>query len=53
MKVEGRDAASAVEPIPALQSPCRDPGLPGEDREGDLVFDRQPKNTPPLGRVHE
>lgn len=45
--------ASAVELVPALQGPCSDPGLPGEDRERDLVFDMQPKNTPPLGRVHK
>ena len=51
MRLKSRDAAYPVELVPSLQGPGGDPGLPGEDRERDLVFDMQPKNTPPLGRV--
>ena len=53
LRDESGDATYPVELVPALQGSNGDPGLPGEDRERDLVFDMQPKNTPPLGRIHE
>src|SRR6218665_3094559 len=53
MRVKGSDAACPVESLPALQGPCRDPSFTGENGERDLDFDMQPKNIPPLGRIHE
>jgi hypothetical protein len=38
--------------VPALQGSSGDTGFPGEDGEWNLIFDMQPKNTPPLGRIH-
>src|SRR6218665_4107104 len=52
MRVEGCDAAHPVEMFPALQRSGGEPGLSGPDHERDMVFDMQPKNTPPLVRVH-
>ena len=53
MRIEGNDATDPVALVPAMKGPCGNPGLPCENRERDLVFDMQPKHTPPLGHVHE
>lgn len=53
VRVEGCDAAYPVELAPALKRPSGDPGLSSEDSERNLIFDLQPKNTPPPCRIHE
>ncbi len=42
LRVEGGDAAGAVELVPALQGPGADASGAGESCERDLVFDMQP-----------
>ncbi len=53
MRVQRCGAAVAVDLVPALKCSCADPGIPGEDGEGDLVFDMQPKDPPPLLAIQD
>lgn len=52
-QVQRRDPAVLEGPMPALKGAEADLGFPGQLGKGDLVFDVQSKDLPPLRAVHE
>ena len=52
-QVQGRNATVLEGPVRALKGAEADLGFPGQVGKGDLVFDVQSKDLPPLRAVHE
>lgn len=52
-RIQRRDSPILKQPVPALKRTQADLRFPGQLREGDLIFDVQSKDPPPLRAIHE